>query len=77
MFILLFTHSFYLVLFQVCIIRIQFVLLLGYKRLEYEISYQFNMKNMIYEANIIYETNMIHETNMMHLINMMYLKIFV
>ena len=50
---------------------------LGYKRLEYEISYQFNMKNMIHETNIIYETNMIHETNMMHLINMMYLKIFV
>lgn len=75
MFILLFTHTFYLVLFQVCIIRIQFVLLLGYKRLEYEISYQY--EELIHETNIIYETNMILETNMMHLINMMYLKIFV
>ena len=69
------------------IIRIQFVLLLEYKRLEYEISNQneeYNLEtyiiykiNIIYEIYVIYETNMIHETNMMHLINMMYLKIFV
>ena len=69
------------------IIRIQFVLLLEYKRLEYEISNQneeYNLEtyiiykiNIIYEIYVIYETNMIHETYMMHLINMMYLKIFV
>ena len=63
------------------------MLLLEYKRLEYEISNQneeYNLEtyiiykiNIIYEIYVIYETNMIHETNMMHLINMMYLKIFV
>ena len=74
MFILLFTHSFFCSISGLYI-RIQFVLLLGYKRLEYEISYQY--EELIHETNIIYETNMILETNMMHLINMKYLKIFV